>query len=136
MRAIAGRFAAAAAAVSAEEMALIVAVGLVLGTFPVYGCPTIFCAAAAFVLRLNPAVLQLMNQIATPAQFALLVPFVRVGSYVIGSRPGIGGAVVHAVVGWLCIAVPMGATVYLVLLTLLRARRAVREPELAIPGCR
>ena len=80
MKAIARRFAAATSALPAESVALIVAVGLVLGTFPVYGCPTILCAAAAFALRLNPTVLQLVNQIATPAQLALL-PFVRSGTW-------------------------------------------------------
>lgn len=135
MRSIAGRLAAATIGLSAEEVALIVAVGLVLGTFPVCGCPTILCAAAALALRLNPAVLQLINQIATPAQFALLLPFSRVGAHVIGYHAGIAGGVAHAVAGWLCIAGPMGAAVYFVVVSLLRVRRIVLARRHASRGC-
>ena len=60
-------------------MALLVAVGLVLGTFPVYGLPTLLCAAAAVLLRLNAAGLQLVNQLSTPLQLALLLPLARIG---------------------------------------------------------
>jgi hypothetical protein len=112
VRDFAARLAAATKGLAPENIALIVAVGLVLGTFPVYGVPTILCAAAALVLRLNAPALQLMNQIATPVQLALLLPFSRIGAMVIGHHAGIAGAVAHAVAGWCCIGVPAGALVY------------------------
>ena len=55
----------------AERIALLVVLGFVLGTFPAPGCPTVLCLAAALALRLNLAALQVMNQIATPARYAL-----------------------------------------------------------------
>ena len=129
MREIIARFAAAVAGLTPEKTALIVAVGLAIGTFPVWGCATILCAAAAFALRLNPPALQLMNQIATPAQFALLLPFARVGEHMIGHHAGVGGAAAHAIAGWFCLSPPMGAAVYFTLLACLRAR--IKAPSAA-----
>ena len=63
----------------------------VLGAFPVYGCPTILCGLAAVALRLNLPALQLVNQMATPVQIALLLPFSRTGSWIFGYRAGFGG---------------------------------------------
>jgi hypothetical protein len=92
----------------------------VLGAFPVYGCPTILCCLAAIALRLNLPALQLVNQIATPAQFALLIPLARTGSWIFGSRAGFGGAVWNAVAGWACLSVPTGALLYVALQYALR----------------
>ena len=124
MKDLAARLAAATAGLSPENIALIIAVGLVLGTFPVYGLPTILCAAAALLLRLNAPALQLMNQIATPVQLALLLPFSRIGAHVIGHHSGLGGAVAHAVAGWCCVSAPAGLLLYFVTNWVLQARRA------------
>jgi hypothetical protein len=123
VRNIAARLIAATTGLAPENIALIVAVGLVLGTFPVYGCPTLFCAAAALVFRLNAPALQVINQIATPAQFALLLPLSRVGVHVIGQHSGLAGAVAHAVAGWCCMCVPAGALVYFLTVWALRVQQ-------------
>ncbi len=120
MRRVACKLAAATEGLSADKIALIVALGLVLGAFPVYGCPTILCGLAALALRLNLPALQLVNQIATPVQIALLVPFTRTGSWIFGSRAGFGGAVWNAMAGWCCISVPMGVLLYFTLGYVLR----------------
>src|SRR5271157_2685300 len=125
VRDLASRLAAATAGLSPHKIALIVAVGLVLGAFPVYGCPTILCGLAAVALRLNLPALQLVNQVATPVQIALLVPLTRTGSWMFGYRAGFGGAVWNAVAGWLCICVPMGVLLYFTLGYVLR-RSALR----------
>ena len=39
--------------IAPETMALSVALAVLLGVFPVYGCPTLLCAGAALLLRLN-----------------------------------------------------------------------------------
>ena len=57
--------------VTAETLALSIGLALVLGVFPVYGCPTLLCAAAAIVLRLNLPAMQLDNALTTPLQLAL-----------------------------------------------------------------
>ena len=120
MRNIVSKLAAATAGLSPHQIALIVAVGLVLGAFPVYGCPTILCGLAAIALRLNLPALQLVSQISNPVQIALLLPFARTGSWIFGYRAGFGGAVCNAVAGWLCICVPMGVLLYFTLGYVLR----------------
>lgn len=120
MSVIAARFAALTTGLTAEKIALIIAIGFVLGTFPVLGCPTILCAAAALALRLNLPALQVVNQIATPVQLALLLPFARIGAHVAGSRTGLAGVLVHALTGWCCVCVPLGVVLYFTLVFLMR----------------
>ena len=126
MREIALKLAAATAGLSPHKIALIVALGLVLGAFPVYGCPTILCGLAAVALRLNLPAIQLVSQMATPVQIALLVPLARTGSWIFGYRAGFGGAVCNAVAGWVCICVPMGVLLYFTLGYVLRRSTAHR----------
>jgi uncharacterized protein (DUF2062 family) len=119
---------------AAETLALSVGLAVVLGVFPVYGCPTLLCAAAAIVLRLNLPAMQLVNALATPLQLALLIPFHRLGDWLL---PGVGAAdprvqagvrseawrfldgiwtlAVHAVAGWFCVCAPLGIVLYLIL---------------------
>jgi uncharacterized protein (DUF2062 family) len=68
VRAIAARFRGSVAGRSPATIALILAVGLVLGVFPVYGLPTVLCVAAALVLRLNFSAVQIINQLVSPLQ--------------------------------------------------------------------
>lgn len=110
----------------AETVALMLALGLVLGTFPVFGCPTIFCVLAALILRLNVPALQVVNQLSSPLQIGLLAPLTRAGSHIVGAPAGsgiafkLGTAALAAVTGWCCICVPLGIALYLTLLFLLR----------------
>jgi hypothetical protein len=117
-RRILTRLAASLDGLSAENAALILTVGLVLGMFPIYGIPTLLCALASFILRLNFAGVQLVNQLATPLQLAMLVPFARLGARIVNSGPttslagGLTASAVHAVAGWLCICLPLGVVLY------------------------
>lgn len=122
MRAAAGRFWASVAGMSPEAVASILAVGLVLGVFPVYGCPTVLCGLAAVILRLNLPALQLVNQLSTPLQFALLIPFGRLGARIVGGQVAwnLLGITRDAVVGWLCFCVPLGVLLYFLLVFTLR----------------
>ena len=110
---------------AAETIALSIALGLVLGVFPVFGCPTIFCAVAALALRLNLPAIQCVNYLAYPLQFALLVPFIRLGGWLFRSAPGVGvagvlTAALHAIVAWFCVCAPVGLLVYAILSVVLR----------------
>jgi uncharacterized protein (DUF2062 family) len=105
---------------SPHQRALLLAVGLVLGIFPIPGCPTVLCLAAALGLRLNPAVLQLLNNATGPLQLALLLPLERAGAWFCGSETTplagtLGLLAMHAVVGWACLCIPAGILLYLVL---------------------
>ncbi len=119
------RFRASVAGLSPETIALIVAAGLVLGVFPVYGLPTLLCAAAAFVFRLNLPAIQVVNQLSSPLQFALWLPLGRIGARIVGGQAAwsLIGASRDAIVGWFCFCVPLGFVLYLLLLIGLRQCR-------------
>ena len=121
---------------SPEAMALSVAVGFALGVFPLPGCPTLLCAVAAVLLRLNAPAVQAVNYLVYPLQLALFAPFVRLGGRLFRFPAlahagawravlGVLGAVAHALAGWLCIAAPAGLLVYLLLACCLRRVRCV-----------
>lgn len=67
-----------------EKLALTVALGFALGVFPILGSATLLCGLAAWALRLNQPVIQLVNYLAYPAQLALLIPTYRAGSDLFG----------------------------------------------------
>ncbi len=130
MRVLASRVRAAVEGLPAEDAALLLSVGLVLGVFPVWGLPTLLCLIAAFGLRLNLPALQLLNNLSSPLQLLLLLPLARVGAWLCGSaaiagRPApaqIGVAALHAVAGWACICVPAGVILYFSLICAVRGR--------------
>jgi uncharacterized protein (DUF2062 family) len=70
-----------------HDLALAVAIGLVLGTFPVIGATTMLCIAASFALRLNLPAMQSANWIASPLQLILLIPFFNLGGVLFGGGP-------------------------------------------------
>ena len=73
--------------VTPEKLALTVALGLVLGIFPILGATTLLCGFAAIALRLNQPVIQLVNYFAYPVQLALIIPIYRAGEKLFGNAP-------------------------------------------------
>lgn len=69
-----------------EKLALCVAIGMVLGVFPVLGLTTLLCALVALVLRLNQPAIQLVNYLMYPVQLALIVPLLKAGDSVFSGR--------------------------------------------------
>jgi hypothetical protein len=65
--------------ITADRIALTIALGGMLALFPLLGSTTLLCAGAALWLRLNQPVIQLVNWLCTPLQLALLIPFYRAG---------------------------------------------------------
>jgi hypothetical protein len=113
--------------VPGERIALLLSLSLVLGTFPVYGGPTVLCAAAAFLLRLNFPTLQVLNQASSPLQIVLFAPLHRVGAHLIhgGTETGVGSVVatmLQAMAGWASVCVPAGFLTYAALLWVARQR--------------
>ena len=142
------KLAAAFQGFTPETTALIIAVGLTLGLFPVYGCPTVFCALASMILGLNLPAVQLVSQLVTPLQLALIVPFVRLGTW-LGSglgiwivrlqRPavtsgGLGTSALQAITGWLSVSVPLGVLLYFTLAYFLRRHGTFAGSGRANPG--
>ncbi|MEO8504137.1 MAG: DUF2062 domain-containing protein [Acidobacteriota bacterium] len=131
-----------------EKLALSLALGLVLGVFPVVGATTILCAIVALATGLNLVAMQIVNYLAYPVHLALLLPFVRLGERIVGAEPvplslaalrasmradfwgtasGLWRTEVHAITAWSVAAPFLVGGAYLVFLPLLRklaARRA------------
>jgi uncharacterized protein (DUF2062 family) len=130
-----------------EKLSLAIALGFVLGLFPVLGTTTVLCVAVAAALRLNQAAAQVGNGVSAFFFFALVIPFVRLGELVTSSdafpltmdqlrevaKQGavfffktFSVAILHGVLGWV-VAAPIGAAVlYFALLPLLRRMRVSR----------
>jgi len=127
--------------VTPQKIALTIALGLNIAVFPILGTTTVLCALVALCLRLNQPVIQLVNWLAYPLQFMLLLIFVRIGEWIMRAPPvsfsipellrkfhespvkfmhefGLTG--LHGIVAWLVIS-PFAITlVYLLLLTPLK----------------
>ena len=73
--------------ISPEKIALGMAVGVVIGVFPVIGSTTLLCTIAALLLRLNLPAIQLVNYLVYPLQIALLIPFFQFGAWLFGVDP-------------------------------------------------
>jgi uncharacterized protein (DUF2062 family) len=73
--------------VSPHKLAQSVAFGMVLGTLPVVGATTSLCVIAAAVFKLNHVAIQTINYVAYPIQFALLIPYFRLGEWIFGAEP-------------------------------------------------
>lgn len=65
--------------ITPEKIALTLALGGVLGIFPILGATTALCALAGLWLRLNQPIIQLVNYLVYPLQLILLLPFYRAG---------------------------------------------------------
>jgi uncharacterized protein (DUF2062 family) len=70
--------------ITPEKIALTLALGAVLGIFPILGATTALCAIAGIWLKLNQPVIQIVNYFMYPLQIALLLPFYRVGETLFG----------------------------------------------------
>jgi uncharacterized protein (DUF2062 family) len=67
--------------ITPEKLALSLALGLVLGCFPILGAATLLCTVAGLALGLNQPVIQAVNQVVYPLQLALLLPHYRAGEW-------------------------------------------------------
>ena len=65
--------------VSAEKIALTLAVGSAVALFPILGTTTLLCLAAGIVLRLNQPIIQGVNLLCAFVWIPLFVTFVRLG---------------------------------------------------------
>jgi len=125
--------------ISPRRLALTLALGFAIGCIPVVGMPTLLCAALALSLRLNLPVIQAANYAAMPFQLALIVPFVRLGGWLLSAPPARDAALLHllhmpalhlaasisglagqALLAWLLVAVPAVALMTVALTRMLR----------------
>lgn len=109
--------------VSVETLALSIAIGFALGICPLFGVPTVLCAVAAVVLRLNFPAVQLVNYLVYPLQILLAWPFARLGTLLFGGSGGFWALTRNITLAWFCFAVPAGLVAYIVVRRVLRRRR-------------
>ncbi|MEY2625677.1 MAG: hypothetical protein RL412_1452 [Pseudomonadota bacterium] len=109
---------------SPRDLALCLALGAGIGMFPVLGVSTPALTVIALWQRLNLAAIQLVSWLVGPIQLVLIIPFMRLGEWVLGSTPQpmtieagmeilsqgvlhaivtLWDAIVHASVGWVLI---------------------------------
>jgi uncharacterized protein (DUF2062 family) len=71
--------------ISPRRLALTLALGCAIGCIPVVGIPTVICAGLAIALRLNLPAIQAANYAVMPVQLLMIVPFVRLGGWLLSS---------------------------------------------------
>jgi uncharacterized protein (DUF2062 family) len=110
---------------STDRVALAIALGIVIGVFPVFGTTTLLCFVAAVLFRLNHVLIQAVNYLVYPLFFALMIPFIRGGDWLFGVAGGgltvasirrayahgptalvaaLGAHLLHGVLAWLVVA--------------------------------
>ena len=72
--------------ITPQKIALTIALGIVLGVFPVMGTTSLLCAAVAIALRLNLPAIQSVNYVMYPLQLLLIVPFIRAGEFILRAQ--------------------------------------------------
>jgi len=123
--------------VTPQKLALSIALGFSLGVIPILGTTTALCAMAAFRLKLNQPIIQLVNWLVYPLQLAWIMVFIRIGEWITRAphaplalpivieefhdSPGkffqeFGLAALHGLVAWLFIAPFLTALTFSVLL--------------------
>jgi uncharacterized protein (DUF2062 family) len=136
--------------ISPLRLAVTLALGFAVGCIPVVGVPTVLCAGLALALRLNLPAIQVANYTAMPLQLALIVPFVRLGGWLVStpehpvrylvphsvnhfSALNIGtlmsGCAGEALLAWLVAAVPAVLLMTLALNLMLRRIPVLRNAQ-------
>ncbi len=134
--------------ISPRRLALTLALGCAIGCIPVVGIPTLVCAALALALRLNLPAIQAANYAVMPLQLVLIVPFVRLGGWLVSSQavsPLQAAALLHtspqrlvtqmgslagqALLAWVVIAIPAVLVLTFTLTHVLRRIPAVAAAE-------
>jgi uncharacterized protein (DUF2062 family) len=134
--------------ITPQKIALTIAMGTTLGVFPVLGSTTLLCFLAGLLLKLNQPIIQLVNYLMYPLQFAGIYFFIRIGESLTRtpplpfSIPGMlqqfraaplhffqqfGMTALRGVLAWLLIAPPAAVLLYLVLLPALRRLARLRS---------
>ena len=131
-----------------EKAALSIALGTGISICPLIGLPTILCTILAAALRLNLPLIQTVNYVFTVPQWALLLPFIRVGEWMYKAEPlplstteirdllddnffataaYLSKTALHAASAWLVFSIPLTVIVYFSLLPVLRTMKRRRR---------
>ena len=136
--------------ITPQKIALTIALGLILGLFPILGTTTALCLLFGVYLKLNQPIIQLANWVAAPLQIPGIYLFVRIGEWLTRTPPisfsisalmqafkaspleflrQYGATGLRGILAWLLIAPGIAALLYAVSLPILHAD----EPPRARP---
>lgn len=73
--------------ITPKKLALTCALGVIVGIFPIWGITTVLCFPVAAIFRVNVVVLQLVHYFVYPIQLLLIIPFIKVGTYLFNINP-------------------------------------------------
>lgn len=73
--------------ISPQRLAWTVALGVVLGVFPIMGTTTLVCLMAGWLLKLNQPVLHVFKTLVYPLHLALILVFIHLGDRLFGAPP-------------------------------------------------
>lgn len=124
----------------AKQLSFSAALGFTLGIFPIFGVTFFLCGMAIAVLgsSCNAPSVMLANVIATPIQFSLMIPFLRLGEFIAGGphfplttdalRKVLTGhgsrevllSIMHALLGWSCAAPMIIGALYIIFLPIFK----------------
>ena len=131
--------------ITPDEVALTMAVGFMIGTFPVLGTTTVLCLLVGPLLKLNQPVLQIVNHSTYPLQLIGIPLFIRLGEWLYSAPPvpfsvlqmvekfrkapvsffhHFAWTFVHCITAWFIVAPVMGLAIFLVARPLLRSSAA------------
>jgi uncharacterized protein (DUF2062 family) len=134
--------------ITPQKIALTIAMGTVLGIFPILGSTMLLCFLAGLLLKLNQPIIQAVNYLVYPLQFAGIYFFIRIGEWLTRtpplpfSIPGLveqfraaplhffrefGMTALRGVLAWTLIAPPAAAVLYFVCLPALRRFARLRS---------
>ncbi|MES2661010.1 MAG: DUF2062 domain-containing protein [Verrucomicrobiota bacterium] len=71
--------------ISVQRISWTIALGMVIGIFPVMGTTTVLCLLVGWGLRLNHVVMQVFKEAVYPLHLALILVFIRLGERVYGA---------------------------------------------------
>ena len=134
--------------ISPRRLALTIAPGFAIGCIPVVGIPTVLCAALALLLGLNQPAIQAANYAAMPLQLVMIIPFMRLGKWIMGFGPAhsqvydwlrqivflrpavqVGWLASQALFGWMLVAGPAVVLLWLSLTLMFRRIPAIASAE-------
>jgi uncharacterized protein (DUF2062 family) len=134
--------------ITPQKIALTIAIGITLGLFPILGSTTLLCFLAGVLLGLNQPIIQAVNYLVYPLQFAGIYFFIRTGEWLTRtaplqfSIPGLlqqfrasplhffqefGMTALRGVLAWTLIAPFAAAALYFAMLPLLRRLAQLRS---------
>lgn len=67
---------------SPQKLSMTIAMGIILGLFPLIGATSLLCLGASFALGLNKVFIQMVNYLVYPVQLVLFIPLIKTGNQV------------------------------------------------------